>query len=74
MFSTKVDLSKTVGKEIPSSRGRPTQMLTGITKIKLPPSTKEDEEMVKLTSLQRCNTGKAEVWSRTPAASSLRCL
>ena len=66
MFTTTQTL---VSKDIPSSRGRPTQMLTGITKIKLPPCTEEDEKIVKQSSLVRCKTGQ-EAPSRTPASTA----
>ena len=66
MFTTTQTI---VSKDIPSSRGRPTQMLTGITKIKLPPCTEEDQEIVDRSSLERCKTGK-EYPSRTPASTA----
>ena len=57
-------------KDIPSSRGRPTEMLTGITKVKLPPHTQEEEEIVKKSSVIRCKTGNGpdKIISRTPAS------
>tara|TARA_B100000780_G_C20979363_1_gene391265 strand:+ start:16 stop:636 length:621 start_codon:yes stop_codon:yes gene_type:complete len=70
MFSTKTseDMSQSVHKEMPSARG--TQMLTGIHKIKMPPSTEEDLDIIKRTSLQRCNTGKPDTIQRTPMSTA----
>lgn len=68
MFSTQ-NKEYNDGPAVDTGTGRPTEMLTGITKIKLPPHTQEDADVVRNSSLARCKTGKGDdfVISRTPA-------